>query len=279
MTRSLGAFMRIQDSTGGLSIRQASGAFFDSVASGGIRAGDSVRITGITSEFNALKQINGTDFSSFTRLDRDHALPATQLVTLAELAAHGELYESEVVTVTGVTIAGTGTFGAATTYQVTDASDSTHRVSLRIPNATDSQVDGLAIPAGPVTLSCVLGQFSSADPASGYQLLAVLAGDIQIQVGVTDLQPLPDRFALKGNYPNPFNPATTIAFDVPVSSFVSIVVYNLLGQEVAAILRDAEYMPGRYTVSFDASHLASGVYLYRMTARDYSAVKRMLILK
>jgi hypothetical protein len=279
MTRSLGAFMRIQDSTAGLSIRQASGAFFDSVASGGIRAGDSVRITGLTSEFNSLKQINGTDFYSFRRLDRDHAVPAAQLVTLAELAAHGEQYESELVTVTGVTIRATGTFTAATTYQIRDASDTTQAVSLRIPNAADSQVDGLSIPTGPVTVTCVLGQFSSADPAAGYQLLAVLSGDIQIQVGVTDRQPLPEQFALKGNYPNPFNPATTIAFDIPAPSSVTIVVYNLLGQEVAAILRDAEYSPGRYTVNFDASRLASGAYLYRMTAKEFSAVKRMLIVK
>lgn len=281
MTRSMGAFMRIQDSTAGFSIRVTSGAFFDSIASGGVRAGDSVRITGITSEFNSLKQINAADFISFVRLDRDHAVPAPKLLTLAQLKAGGEPYESELVQVTGVTIVsgGDATFAAAKTYNIKDASDSSFAVTFRIPNAGDSQVDGLVIPGGPVTLTCVLGQFSSGDPAAGYQLLAVLSGDVQIEVGVHDLAALPVRFDLKTNYPNPFNPSTTIGFDVPKRSPVTIVVYTLLGQEVTRLVDGAEYAPGRYSLTFNAQSLASGVYLYRMTAGDFSAVRRMMILK
>ena len=89
---------------------------------------------------------------------------------------------------------------------------------------------------------------------------------------------LPDRFGLNQNRPNPFNPVTTISYALPSASYVKLVVYNMMGQEVAT-LADGWRDAGVYEISFDARNLASGVYLYRLSAGDYVETKRMVLLK
>ncbi len=89
---------------------------------------------------------------------------------------------------------------------------------------------------------------------------------------------VPAAYTLSQNYPNPFNPATVINFQVPVSGDVRIVLYDLLGREVA-VLVDGRMEAGSYTVRFDASHLTTGAYFYRMTAGEFVATKRMLLMK
>ncbi len=89
---------------------------------------------------------------------------------------------------------------------------------------------------------------------------------------------IPRSFRLGQNYPNPFNPATKIDYTVAKAGPVSIRVYNTLGQEVATLIN--EYLaPGHYQATFDAAHLASGVYIYKMTAGSYVESKRMLLLR
>jgi hypothetical protein len=89
---------------------------------------------------------------------------------------------------------------------------------------------------------------------------------------------LPTRFNLAQNYPNPFNPATTISYAIPANNFVTLRVYNILGQEVATLVNEKQ-AAGQYKVSFDASRLSSGMYLYRLDAGKYSFTKKMLLLK
>lgn len=89
---------------------------------------------------------------------------------------------------------------------------------------------------------------------------------------------VPIEFALRQNFPNPFNPTTTFTFDLPGSSHVVLMVYDILGREVARVVN--ETLPaGRYARTFNASGLASGIYIYRLTAGEYSDTKRMLLLK
>jgi hypothetical protein len=88
----------------------------------------------------------------------------------------------------------------------------------------------------------------------------------------------PAEFALYQNYPNPFNPSTTIKFALPADSRVKINIYNSLGQLVETLV-DKELESGYHEVSFDASRLASGVYLYQLQAVDYISAKKMLLLK
>jgi len=98
---------------------------------------------------------------------------------------------------------------------------------------------------------------------------------------VTDVrfgEAVPTDYALSQNFPNPFNPSTVVSYQLPVAGDVRIVVYDLLGQEVATLVNE-EKPAGSHTVRFDASGLASGVYLYRLTAGSWTSMRRMLVLK
>ena len=88
----------------------------------------------------------------------------------------------------------------------------------------------------------------------------------------------PAEFALLGNYPNPFNPTTTIDFALETANIVQLKVFDVSGREVATLIngyRDA----GSHSVSFDASGLASGVYVYRLTSGSQTAVSKMVLMK
>jgi hypothetical protein len=86
------------------------------------------------------------------------------------------------------------------------------------------------------------------------------------------------KFNLEQNFPNPFNPSTTIGFSIPERTSVSLDLYNALGQRVAGIIND-EVSAGTHEVTFDASHLPNGVYIYRLRAGDYVESKKLLLLK
>ncbi len=96
-----------------------------------------------------------------------------------------------------------------------------------------------------------------------------------------ELSSVPEEFSLSQNYPNPFNPTTTIKYSVPVTLSpvtLSLKVFNLLGQEVATLVNQKQ-PAGNYKVKFDASQLSSGVYLYKIQAGEYSAVKKLILMK
>ena len=89
---------------------------------------------------------------------------------------------------------------------------------------------------------------------------------------------IPDVFALYQNYPNPFNPNTKIKYDIVESGNVSIILYDVLGKEIENIVNQ-RHKPGSYVVDFNAEDLPSGIYYYRITAKDFTAVKKMLLIK
>ena len=89
---------------------------------------------------------------------------------------------------------------------------------------------------------------------------------------------IPREFGLQQNYPNPFNPVTSIAYQVPKSAHVTIEIYNVVGQRVATLVnetRDAGY----HQVTFDATRLASGMYIYRMQAGEFSQTRKLMLTK
>ena len=93
-----------------------------------------------------------------------------------------------------------------------------------------------------------------------------------------DLEELPQSFRVRQNYPNPFNPTTKIAFDLPGQSNVTLRVYDTLGRQVASLLSDESLPAGTHHVTFDADHLASGVYIYRVQLDDGQALTRSMTL-
>ncbi len=122
------------------------------------------------------------------------------------------------------------------------------------------------------------------DPTNGQW--AMYSREFQFRAITDDFYPangvgeteIPKTFELMQNYPNPFNPTTIIKYGLPKEAHVSIKVYNALGQEVATLVNNT-MEAGYHEITFDASHLASGMYIYRIQAGDFVAVKKMLLLK
>jgi len=162
-----------------------------------------------------------------------------------------------------------------------------------------------SIPGGIVTSSFFkydngYSASSTIDPGRGYWVKSSQAGQLvmssivsatpanRIRIENTGEQPppppdevnseIPDDYSLEQNYPNPFNPVTSIGYGLPATGHVRLVVYNMVGQEVA-VLVDGTEEAGYKTVSFDASSLPSGVYTYRITSGSFSDVRKMMLLK
>ncbi len=101
---------------------------------------------------------------------------------------------------------------------------------------------------------------------------------INVLNGIENTNSLPKEYALLQNYPNPFNPTTLIKYDLPKAGLVTLKVYDLLGREVATLI-NRNQAAGKYSVQFNASKLASGVYIYRIESNNFSAVKKLMLLK
>jgi hypothetical protein len=89
---------------------------------------------------------------------------------------------------------------------------------------------------------------------------------------------IPQEYSLEQNYPNPFNPSTNIRFGLPKSGLVKMVIYDVLGRVVTTLVNEYK-AAGSYTVDFDASAIASGVYFYRIESGSFTDVKKMLLVK
>jgi hypothetical protein len=89
---------------------------------------------------------------------------------------------------------------------------------------------------------------------------------------------VPNEFVLEQNYPNPFNPVTTISYSIPEAGNVEMKVYDILGNEVATLVKEVK-APGNYSAVFDASSFASGVYLYTLRTNNFVQTKKMILMK
>jgi hypothetical protein len=109
----------------------------------------------------------------------------------------------------------------------------------------------------------------------GYTSGSALAGETKMAVAEPSM---PAAFALAPNHPNPFNPATTIAFTLPAASHVVVKFFDIKGR-VIETLTDAQYGPGTHSLRWDAARFASGTYFYRIDAGENVAVRKMTLLK
>ncbi len=93
-----------------------------------------------------------------------------------------------------------------------------------------------------------------------------------------DKETIPSDYTLSQNYPNPFNPTTEINFSIPVSGNTTLAIYNVLGQKIATLV-NSELSAGSYKYQFDASNLSSGIYFYKLQSNNYTAIKKMMLIK
>jgi hypothetical protein len=117
---------------------------------------------------------------------------------------------------------------------------------------------------------------------SGFVL--IFAGDTLFKqpTGVKEINEIPSEFYLDNPYPNPFNPVTTIRYHLPVTSTISLKVYDILGKEISTLVNEEQTI-GNHELKFNASNLSSGVYFIKLTAttkeRTYSATKKIILTK
>jgi hypothetical protein len=163
------------------------------------------------------------------------------------------------------------------------------RDSAFVGNITVSLIGTGAI-VGNTTRAAVFGRatFDSLriNAAGNFRLVATsgtLTADTTASFGVLNIEreqtiDLPRDFALQQNYPNPFNPSTVIVYELPTVSDVVLTVYDMLGREIATLVRQRQ-AAGRYRATFNAQNLSSGVYLYRLQAGSFVQTKKMMLLK
>lgn len=94
----------------------------------------------------------------------------------------------------------------------------------------------------------------------------------------SNVSEIPDSYSLYQNYPNPFNPVTNLEFRIPESGFVSLKVFDILGNEVVTLINE-NLLPGSYKTEFDGSNFASGMYFYKLESGNFQETKRMILIK
>ena len=96
--------------------------------------------------------------------------------------------------------------------------------------------------------------------------------------GINNETEIPNSYTLSQNYPNPFNPTTTISYKLPERMYVSLKIYDIIGNEVDELVNESQNS-GNYSINFNASNLSSGVYFYRIQAGEFVYTRKMLLLK
>jgi hypothetical protein len=110
-----------------------------------------------------------------------------------------------------------------------------------------------------------------------YQSETISYNELNV-TGLKNSKIIPDKFVLEQNYPNPFNPSTIIKYQIPKQEFVSLKVFDALGNEVATLVND-EQQAGSHNVNFNSAGLASGIYFYKIQAGNFIATKKMVLMK
>lgn len=133
-----------------------------------------------------------------------------------------------------------------------------------------------------VSSSATITVSSGADICAD-SIIGIIQGEGTICGGVNSIdsgseKDNPKVFALDQNYPNPFNPGTSIQYAIGGRQFVSLKVYDVLGNEVESLVNE-EKPAGNYEVDFNATQLSSGIYFYRLQAGDYNASRKMILIK
>jgi hypothetical protein len=155
--------------------------------------------------------------------------------------------------------------------------DASGNMTGRMPNVPNPGIDSTTL-SGTYTETNIdltyLVYFAAGGTADGViNLLKDPASSIEKELNV-----VPDDFKLEQNYPNPFNPSTTIQFSIPEQSFVTLEIFNSLGEKVDLLIAE-ELDTGKYKFNWNAGNLTSGTYYYILIANDFRQAKKLILLK
>ncbi len=259
----------IQGAQGGLKLYSGS-------AQTSLEVGDTVFVHGTIDQYKGLTEIT-VDSAAQIQVVSSGATPDTIEIGLADI---GEAYEGHLVEVQNVQIVDSGVWPAegSNGYDV-EVTDGTDTVKLFIDK--DTNLDGWTPPEMGFNLIAIVDQYTTSSPANdGYSLRPRSQQDFNITDAIGDQETeIIHDFSLAQNYPNPFNPSTVISYRLPVASRVILGVYNAIGQKVGELVNGLQ-TTGNHTVTFDASNLASGIYIYHIvTDKGFSATRKMLLLR
>ncbi len=257
-----------------------------------LHRGDSVSITGVVSEYSGMTEVT-VDTAIVIQTGKSTYKPV--VVKTGDVGGKpsgdfsAEPWESVLLTFDSITVTNndpdpsysiTSPNGSFREYIVDDGSggcrvddDGSNTYS---PDPHDTTLGFRIIPKGAFFQSLTgLLKYSNGN----YKLEPRTNADFSAMTGIKrETTKGAATFALEQNYPNPFNPTTTIRYSVPKASMVTLKIYNILGQEVTTLVNQRQNS-GTFTVSFDASRFASGVYLYRLSAGGFNQVKKMMVVK
>lgn len=125
----------------------------------------------------------------------------------------------------------------------------------------------------------ILWRESSSELIDDSDTTDILYANLDILVGIKQVETdVPSSYRMGQNYPNPFNPSTIINFSIPERGLVTLKIYNMLGEEIAELVNNVKDA-GSYEVSFKAVNLASGTYIYKIQSGDFTATKKMMLIK
>ncbi len=273
----------IQDSEAGINI------FGSGMGAVNMEEGSMYQVTGKLDQYNGLAElvVSSADDIVDKGVNEDPPLPIE--ITIATLLASPEAFEGLLVRIANAdTVAGAGTWpmdGENMNMTITD-DGGTSQLTLRVDR--DTNIDGSDEPTYPITVTGVISQYDRSSPYSdGYQIMPRTRNDIESSTAIgNDDFAQPRSFTLYAAYPNPFNPSTTIAFDVPAElagQTVQLTIYNVLGQKVATLV-DQNLTAGRHIAKWNGRNdlsqaMPSGVYFAILKAAGQQKTSRLLLIK
>jgi len=272
----------IQDATAGINV------YGDGLGTVNMDEGSRYMVTGILDQYNGLAELT-IDDASQVEFNAEDVVPEPIDLTIGMLLASPEAFEGLLVRIANAdTVAGGGNWpaeGDNMNLTITD-DGGISTITMRIDKDTD--IDGSPEPVYPITLTGVVSQYDGSAPyTEGYQIFPRRMEDIESANAIDNtpvVQPL--SFKLYSAYPNPFNPSTTLAFDIPADMAgerVSLAVYNVLGQQMTMLV-DKPLSAGHYAMTWNGltsrgMQAPTGVYFAILKAGGQQKTTRLLLIK
>jgi hypothetical protein len=239
--------------------------------------GDDTQLVGEIYHFNGATEIVALDSLSWLLMSTGNPTPDPIVRTIAQYLSDPEAYEGSIVELTTLTMVG-GTWPGPNSHAIVQISDGLDTLDMSINRYTD--IDNNPEPTWPRHIIGVGDQNSSSTPLDdGYRLLPRFYSDFLLPSDVVLAgNSAPVDFVLHQNFPNPYNPSTTITYNLPIKSQVELIIYNTLGESIKHLV-NGEKEAGQHSVELNAENLPSGIYFYKLQAGSFVETKKMVLIK